>query len=90
MHDTNFNYPNITILKTFNNGVHDGYDVTPNEGYLMYSHSTDIITMPSPITGKDIIQTHYCRFAWLPAKYNFDKFDYIAVPETECEVKQIV
>ena len=89
MPNTNFNYPNITISPTYYNGVQDGYDVIPNYGYVMYSQSTDVITDIDPNTGNEVTEIYYCRYAWLPLRYNFDNFDYIAVLESEVPADHI-
>lgn len=90
MPNTNFNFPNITIYNTYDSdGVHNGYDVIPNEGYVMYSLSTDVITDIDPITGEETTEIYYCRYAWLSKRHNFDNFDYIAVLESEVPADHI-
>ena len=89
MPDTTFNFPNITISKTYRNGEHNGYDIVPNDGYVMYSQSLDVITNIDPFTGEEVTETYYCRYAWIPKNFNFDNFDYIAVLESEVPADHI-
>lgn len=87
--NTNFNYPNITIYDILADGVCTGYEARPNEGYVMYSLSNDVITDINPETGEEITNTYYCRLVGLPLNYNFDNFDYIAVLESDVPADNI-
>ena len=85
--DTSFNYPHIDIYKTFRDGAQNGYNAYPQEGYVMYSLSTDVIEIEDPETGETTTEIYYCRMAGFPLNFNFDNFDYIAVLEKEEENK---
>lgn len=87
----NFIFPNITIYDILRDEVLTGYRARPNEGYVMYSQSTDVIVLPeiNHETGEPIIETYYCRQAQFPLNFNFDNFDYIAVLESEVPADHI-
>lgn len=87
--DTSFNFPHIDIYKRFKDGVQNSWRVYPQEGYVMYCLSSDIITTIDPTTGEEITETYYCRMAGLSMRYNFDNFDYIAVLESEVPADRI-
>lgn len=89
--DTSFNFPHIDIYKRFYDGVHSAWRAYPQEGYVMYSQSTDVIELPevNPETGEPITEIYYCRMAGFPLNFNFDNFDYIAVLESEVPADHI-
>lgn len=84
-----FNYPNIDIYRRYTDGVQTGYKVLPQEGYVMYSPTNDVITELDPNTGEEVTNIYYCRLAILPLRYNFDNFNYIAVLESDVPADHI-
>ena len=85
--NTNFDYPHIDIYNKCKDGVHQAYRAYPHTGYVMYSPTNDVITVKDQKTGKEITEIYYCKMVGMPLNYNFENFDYIAVPEGNDESK---
>lgn len=76
---------NMTVYRTYRDGVHSGYKVYANEGYVMYDPNTDVYETLDPETDETIIKTDYFRMVGCPLNTNFSTFPYIAVLESELE-----
>lgn len=87
--NTNLSFPNIDIYNQYNDGTQYGYRAYPQDGYVMYSLSTDVIEIEDPETGETTTEIYYCRMAGFPLNYNFDNFDYIAVLESDVPADHI-
>ena len=88
--NTNYNFTNINIFNILKDGVLNGYKAIPYDGYVMYSPTNDVITLPpNPETGEETTEIYYGRQAILPLNYNWGNFDYIAVLESEVPADHI-
>lgn len=76
---------NMTVYRTYRDGVHNGYNVYANEGYVMYDPNTDVFESLDPETDETIMFTNYFRMVGFPLRINFDTFPYVAVLESELE-----
>ena len=82
--NTNFNYPHIDIYNTFTDGVQNGYEVRPHEGYIMYeSDKVNADWEYDPETGTEYPITRYFTIAGMPMNYNFDNFKWVAISQLE-------
>jgi hypothetical protein len=78
--NTNFNFPNIDIINIYKDGVLNGYEARPQEGYVMYSLSeVGTFDVMNPETGEITHETPYFVLIGIPLTFNFDNFDYVAV-----------
>lgn len=76
---TDFNFPNITILKVLADGVLSFYEANANEGYVMYNPNAND-TEPDTITGEPVPVTYYYVYKGFHKNYNFANFPWVAVP----------
>lgn len=76
---TDIVFPNITVYRDYKDGVHYGYEVYTNEGYVMYNTAAEDYEILDPDVGP-VPTTYY--FTWLscPLNYNFANFTWVAVP----------
>lgn len=85
---TEYNYPNLTVWRTLKDGELSSWEITPNEGYVMYDvnavyYETDPETMEE-------VQVMYYYMSWgLPKNYNFANFHWAAKPRTEVDENYI-
>jgi hypothetical protein len=71
-------YPNITVRQRLRDGVLTGWQVTANEGYVIYD-PTEFFLEFDPETMEDISVNHYFTEVLFPAMFNWDNFHYVAV-----------
>lgn len=88
--NTNFNFPNIDILNILKDGVLNGYEAIPHEGYVMYdTNDNNVEQAIDPETGEPMFDdegnpievpvTYYFTLAGFPKTYNFANFSWVAV-----------
>ena len=86
---TDLVFPNIKIYRKFNeNGNLTGYNVVPDEGYVIYD-TNDHFTELDPETMEERPVIYYRTGASLPFNYNFDNFSYEAVLRSEVDENYI-
>lgn len=88
---TEFNFPNITVYKKLEDGVHYAWRINPNEGYVMYDTRDENyepvidpdtgLPQTDPETGEmiEVPVTYYYTVASLPLQYDFANFPWVAV-----------
>lgn len=85
---TEYNYPNLTILKLLEDGVQYAWRIVPNEGYVIYDvngeyYETDPETMEE-------VPVMYYYVSWdLPLRYNFANFHWAAKLRSEVDENYI-
>ena len=95
-----FNFPNITVYNRFRDGELTGWRINANEGYVFYDPNEEFFEpqldpetgLPMEDENGDFIEiqvNHYFRVSYLPLRYNFDNFPYIAVLESEVDENYI-
>ncbi|MBQ8552301.1 MAG: hypothetical protein IJ428_05770 [Clostridia bacterium] len=85
---TEYNFPNITVYKSFNDGVHNGYRVNSNDGYVMYDKSANNTEL-DPETMMEVPVIYYYRVMHCPLNYNFANFTWVAVPRDSVDENYI-
>lgn len=86
--DTEHVYPNLTIKKVLHDGVLVFYDITVNDGYVMYR--TDANDMEMDEYGEWHPVIYYYTNAILPPRINFDtQFTWVAVPRSTVDDNMI-
>lgn len=89
---TEYNYPNLTVYRRFLNGTQSGWEIRPNEGYVMYDvNANDTEIQFNPETGMDEeVPVIYYYTSWnLPLNYNFANFHWAAKLRTEVDENYI-
>lgn len=82
---TDITLDNMTVYRQFRDGVHSGYRVYANEGYVMYDPNTDVFESLDPETDETIMFTNYFRMVGCSLRTDFSNFSYVAVLESELE-----
>ena len=86
--DTEHVYPNLTIKKVLHDGVLVFYDITVNDGYVMYR--TDANDMEIDENGEWHPIIYYYTNAILPPRFNFEtQFTWFAVPRSTVDENMI-
>ena len=85
--NTSFDFPNIDIFNIYCDGVLDGYDVIPHEGYVMYRTTQEAYEEDE--YGNLVPVIYYYTGATLPLTYNFSNFSWVAVLRSEVDVNYI-
>lgn len=85
---TDLVFPNITIFRRMVDGVHKGYQMNANDGYVVYD-TTANNTELDPDTMEERPVTYYYTGAFLPTNYNFANFPYVAVPRDSVDENYI-
>ena len=75
---TDHGFPNITIKRRMVDGIHKGYQVSADDGYVIYD-ATATNKEIDPETMEEIPVIYYFSGAFLPSKFNFERFPYVAV-----------
>ena len=75
---TDLEFPNITIKRRMVDGIHKGYHVSANDGYAIYDATAENKEL-DPDTMEEIPVTYYFSEAFLPSKFVFERFPYVAV-----------
>lgn len=78
-------FPHIDIYRRYKDGVHDSYRVAPQEGYVFYDTTEEQHMYQDSPESEPYYKTHYYTIAYLPLRFNFDNFSYVAVPRSEVE-----
>ena len=73
-------YANMTVYKRLKDGELAGWHIEANEGYVFYS--TNDKDFVDEETG-EIIPKPFLVEAFLPSKFDFDKFPYVAILATD-------
>ena len=76
-------YPNLTVKERRADGVLQGWQVTPNDGYVMYD-SREAGTQIHPITFEEGV-TYYYTYAGFPLNYNWNNFHWVAILRSEVD-----
>jgi hypothetical protein len=76
---TEYNFPNLTVYKSFKDGVHNGWRINANEGYVYYDTAANDMDF-DPETEEMIPVTYYYTVRHCPLNYNFNNFTLVAVP----------
>lgn len=85
---TEYNYPNLTVYRKLEDGVHYAWRIVPNEGYVMYDVN-GVYYEQDPETMEEV-QVMYYYTQWnLPLNYNFANFHWAATPRTEVDENYI-
>ena len=70
-------YENMTVYDRYRDGVPSGWRVEANDGFVMYQENevhTEIID------GEETTVIYYCTVAMINPYFNWDNFDFVAVP----------
>lgn len=86
---TDITFPNITVYRKLRDGVHSGYRVNTNDGYVMIDTSIEYNTIIDEVTGEYVDPPQYFRQMHCPLSYNFNNFTWVAVPEDSVPADQI-
>lgn len=80
-------YPNLTVCKRLVDGVHNGWRVTANDGYVFYFTNDNNTELVEDEYGNwvEVPVTYYYRITYLPQMYNWANFDLVAKLESEVE-----
>lgn len=81
-------YPNLTVYNRLEDGAEAGWRVNANEGYVFYNtraNNTEI----DPDTMEERPVTYYYTVSYLPRNYNWDNFDFVAVPRDSVDENYI-
>lgn len=76
---TDIVFPNISVYRKFRDGVHCGYEVYSNEGYVMYDTAANDTEILDPEVGP-VPTTYYYTWLSCPLNFNFANFTWVAVP----------
>ena len=79
--------PNTTMRKSFRDGVHKTYVITPIEGYVLHDKAGDY---PDPVTGENTL-AFFVGSCSCAASYDFDvnPREFYAVPADSIPADQI-
>lgn len=84
---TDITFPNITVWRQYKDGVHYGFEVRTNDGYVMYD--TEEQNYEIDEDGNEYPVTYYYRVMYCPLRYDFDNFTYVAVLRSEVDENYI-
>jgi hypothetical protein len=79
---------NITVERKYIDGIHKGYRITANEGYVLHSPSLDSEVF-DPMTGETRIEQYYYRQWNLTAVRPISTWDWHAVLESSVPADMI-
>ena len=83
-----FGIPGLTISRRIRDGVQVGWRVSADEGFVFYDPlANDVETDPETL--EKIPVTYYYTIAFLPKRYDFARFHYVAVPVCNVDPKYI-
>jgi hypothetical protein len=85
---TDIVFPNITVHRKFADGVHSGYEIYSNEGYVMYDTAANNTEL-DPDTMEEVPVTYYYTWLSRPANFNFTNFTWVAVPRDSVDENYI-
>lgn len=80
-------FPNITVYRQFCDGVHYGYEVLTNTGYVMYDTASENTELDE--NGNEVTVIYYYTIFSCPLSYDFDNFSWVAVPEDSVDKNYI-
>lgn len=86
--ETDIVIENVTIEKKYNDGVHQAYRLTANEGYVLHSPARDV-EVTDPITGETRIEQYYYRQCTIPVAKPVSAWDWHAVLESSVPADMI-
>ena len=75
---TELEFPNITVKRRIVDGIHKGYQVSADDGYVIYDATATNKEIDAE-TMEEIPVIYYFSGAFLPSKFNFERFPYVAV-----------
>lgn len=83
-------YPNLTVRESRRDGELRGWRVNPNEGYVFYDTTEELhIEIIDPETMEHRFVRWYYTEADLPLAYNWDEFQFVAVPRDSVDENHI-
>lgn len=71
-------FPNISVYRDYRDGIHYGYEVYANNGYVMYDTTANDYERPEP-DGTPVLTTYYYTWITFPKNFNFANFTWMAV-----------
>ena len=83
-----YSYPHIVLYKMLRDGVQYGWQIYPEEGYVMYD-TTDETYEIDPETGEEIPVTYYFVDVSLPMNYPMNNMTWVAVPRDSVDENYI-
>lgn len=86
--ETDIVLDNITIERKYHDGVHKGYRLTANEGYVLHSPSLDA-QIEDPMTGETVLEQYYYRQCFITVAQPVSTWDWHAVLESSVPADQI-
>ena len=85
---TEYDFPNITLYKKLEDGVHYAWRFVSNEGYVMYDTSANWTEL-DPDTLEPVPVIYYYTRVDCPLNYPFDNFTWVAVPRDSVDENYI-
>ena len=85
---TEFNFPNISIFRKLENGVHYAWRAQANAGYVMYNPNSTEVEWDEELE-QEIPVTYYYRTKDLPLAFNFNNFPWLAAREIDVDADYI-
>lgn len=76
---TDIVFPHILVYRQYCDGVHYGYQVKTEDGYVMYNTAANDTEL-APDTMEEISVTYYYTIMSCSFRTNFDNFTWVAVP----------
>lgn len=86
--NTDFNIANITVHNVLNDGVLSSFQVTPNEGYVMYDTTANDMEYDGE-TETYVPTTYYYRLCYIPPFRPNWVYNWTAVLESEVPADHI-
>ena len=86
--NSNYKFPDIKIYNILKNGIIDGYEAQPDEGYVMYDKTDENRKQDNP-DSEPYSVIYYYTLAGFPIDYDFDSFPWVAVLRSEIDENYI-
>ena len=81
---TDIIFPHFIIYRRYADGEHCGYRLAMEEGYAFYDTTEENWQQDSP-DSEPYQVTYYYTMAYLPLRFNFDNWTYVAVLRSEVD-----
>lgn len=85
---TDITFEHIKVYRQYDDGVHYGYLVETDEGYVMYDTAANDTEL-DPDTMLERPVTYYYTGMVCPLNFNFDNFTWVAVPRDSVDENYI-
>lgn len=82
-------FPHFFIFRRYRDGEFVQYRVEPHEGYVFYDTTEENWRQDSP-DSEPYLVTIYYTIAYLNPRFNFENFNFIAVPRSEVNENDIL